>query len=175
MIRNQCSGTLQKVTMEGVDIGLLMHDATATLTDVTITGSAVKAAEIKGGATLTASGSSFSRTGPSPGVGVFSGLVAHDKRTSAVLESCTFSDNHESAVTIFGGAVVMVSACRAERNKGVNSRERNAGAKPCAAFNIVGSGRMTVKDTAIVGDAAACGGGKIEMSGVTQNGENVTK
>ena len=116
LLRNHCSAILQKVTMEGADVGVLMHGATATLTDVTITGSAVKAAEIKGGANLTATGSSFSRTGPSPGVGVFSGLVAHDKGTNAVLESCSFSDNHESAVTIIGGAVVMVSRCRAEGN-----------------------------------------------------------
>ena len=95
LLRNKCSATLQKVTMEGVDLALLALNATTTLIDCAITNSFVKAVQLKAGANLTATGCSLSRTGPSPGVGVFSGLVAHDRGTNAVLEGCKFLENNE--------------------------------------------------------------------------------
>jgi hypothetical protein len=171
-LRNHSTAYLDKTTIEGCDVGLLVYDSIATLTDCSITDSVEKGAELKHGAKLTASNSSFSRTGPGPAMGVFSGVAAYDSRTNAVLKGCTFNGNEESAVTIIGGAVVAVNDSRAEGNKGFNSREPK-GDKKKAAFSVVGSGRMTLTNTAVVGETDVCGGGKFELVGVTLNGRSV--
>lgn len=133
-----------------------------------ILGSLEKGAQIKGGASFNATGCEFSDTGPGPTLGVFSGLVAHDNGTSAVLNKCTFNRNQESAVTILGGPAVIVEDCTAEGNLGINSRERK-GDELKPAFCVIGSGKMTVKNTSITGKTEACSKG-VKKEGVKLNG-----
>lgn len=173
-LRFQSTGTFQKVKIEGADVGMYLHHSTAVLSECTVSDCLEKGVDVRGGAKVTAVGSTFSRTGPGPGVGVSSGVVAYDSGTSVSVEKCTFEENNESAVSVIGGAVVVVADCQAVGNKGINARaRRSTERKP--AFCIVGSGRMTVRNTSVVGETGACGGGKITMEGVKVNGRSVTK
>jgi hypothetical protein len=171
-LRNHSTAFLDKTTIEGADVGLLVHGSVATLTDCAITDSIEKGADLKHGAMLTASHSSFSGTGRGPAMGVFSGVAAYDNHTNTVMKGCALNDNEESAVTIIGGAVVAVQDSRAEGNKGFNSRELKGGKKQ-AAFSIFGAGGMTLINTTLVGDTEVCAGETFELVGLTLHGCSV--
>lgn len=122
-IFGQSSAELTKVTVADSDVGVVIDDSKASLTECSISGTLKSCVQFRGGAEGTVKKSKVSNSRSS------AGIVAHGMGTKVHVEDCTLQDHAQHSVSASNAAEVEVKGTRSVGNKGPAALRAAHGAK----------------------------------------------